>query len=263
MKLAALLLLILPFCSNGQVEFRFHGLKIFVSDISESKVFYTEDLGFEVTDTLKGMKILNQGFPIYIEKAGSATSDNYPKQSMTSLTVLVDHLLPTIEDLKSNSVYFFDTLLTRNGVGISIPFSDPSGNIINLMEVQVYDPGPLNQIRVYNTGITASNMDSARYFYQNLLGFEESSTDYLPYALPLMHRKDQTFAFMIHWKKGLKKAKKPYGTAPQMSISLEVDDLDGAWTYLTSLGLPVTKKENQLVCKDPDGNWVEIFVRKN
>ncbi len=259
MKLISFLLLIFPCLVQSQVDFKFHGLKIFTSDIAEATTFYSEVLGFEVVNSQAGIMLLNKVFPIYIEEADHLSANDYPQESRTGLTLHVNHLLPTVDALKKKNVSFYDTLLARNGVGIAIPFEDSSDNVISLMEVQIYDPGPLNGIQVYNTGIAISNMDSARYFYQKLLGFDDWSTNYLPDALPLKHKKDQTFAFMIHWKKGLKKSKKYFVSAPQMILMFEVENLKFAQEYLESMKVDVTKRGSRLICQDPEGNWIEIF----
>ncbi len=238
-------------------EFRFHGLKIFVEDLEESRQFYSEELGFRPNADSK--TIYETGaWPLYLEEAESSVSTKYPTESRTGLTVQTFKLLPRMERLRSQNVPFYDSLLARNGVGISIPFKDPSGNAINLMEVQVR-PVPLFEgVKIYNCGVTVPDMDTAIDFYVGLLGFNEWSRNYLPAALPLKHG-DNSFAFMIHYKEGITKSSVDYGEQPHFSLILETESLEKAKQFLSDEAIEFFEKESKIIARDPFGNYFEII----
>ncbi len=241
-----------------EVEFRFHGLKIQVRDIETSKQFYGDVLGLRVSQQDGKLNIMGQAFPIVIEQALFSSPSEYPCRSRTGLALQVDKLLPTIDQLRDKGVFIYDSLLARNGVGISIPFQDPAGNVLNLIEVQIYDPGAIGGLRVYNTGVTVSDLEAAIAFYQDVLGFEDWSRDYLPAALPLKHH-DGSFAFMIHVKEGLSANEADFHSTPQMSLVLTTSDIHQAKNYLKGAKVKVIESGSSLICQDPSGNWVEII----
>jgi catechol-2,3-dioxygenase len=243
--------------SPSKVEFSFHGLKIRVHDLQTSKQFYGDVLGMNLKETGDSILITGQSFPIFLTESEQKSTNRYPKLSRTGLTLQTDKLLPTIDQLRRAKIHIFDTLLSRNGVGISIPFQDPSGNVLSLMEVQVYDPGKIEGFQVYNSGITISNMDSAIHFYQKIMGFEDWSRNYLPQALPLKNR-EGTFAFMIHYRKGLLKNDAEYNVHPQITLILKTNDLEEAKVHLEQSNIQVVKRSDHLICRDFEGNWLEI-----
>lgn len=257
--LILILILCLVVSARGQeTNFRFYGLKIIVRDLESSQRFYQDILNLDVVRVADGLKIDGQVFPIVIEEADTRNQQTYPQSARTGLTLQVQKLLPAIDELRAMKIPLYDTLLARNGVGISIPVQDPSGNVINLIEVQVYDPGKINGFKLYNTGVTISNMDSATVFYQSILGLEDWSRNYLPAALPLKH-KDGSFAFMIHNKAGLKNNEQAFDRWPQMHLILTTTHLKQARAYLESSGIEITEKDDRLICQDYEGNWLEIF----
>ena len=253
-----LLLLFVGQILGQEVDFKFYGVKIKVDNLEESKKFYQNVLGLGVEEDSTGTRITGQTFPILIEATGSPGLNEYPLKARTGLTFIVDKLLPAIDQLRANHVPVYDTLLARNGVGISIPFQDPSGNVLNLIEVQTYNIGKPFGTKVYNTGVTLSNLDSAIIFYQKILGFEDWSRNYLPAALPLKH-KDGSFAFMIHNTPGLRFNDQDFDKFPQLTLMLTTNDIRKAKKYLQSADIEIHAKPNMLICRDYEGNWLEII----
>lgn len=238
-------------------DFKFAGLKINVTDLDKAHEFYAGILGFNVEMDQDRLLIKEQSLSVIIEETKEGSPQQYPNHVRTGISLLVNKLLPAIDRLRDQDVAIYDTLLARNGVGISIPFQDPFGNVINLIEVQVFDRGPVTEPSIYNAGVTISDMDKAIAFYEEVMGFEEWSRNYLPAALPLKHA-DGSFAFMIHYQEKLKRSDQPYLLAPGMSLQFEVEDLGKTRAYLERAQVKVRGDKNKLVFQDPEGNWLEI-----
>lgn len=237
----------------SQPAFRFHGLKMLVHDLDKAKAYYESILGFKV----EANKLQTGSWPIYLEETSNPNHSKYPGEARTGLTLQTYKLLPQIDAMRSKGVVLKDSLLSRNGVGISIPFIDPSGNVLSLMEVQVRPISPFEGLTIYNTGVTISDMESAIAFYEGVLGFKEWSRNYLPDALPLKHG-DGSFAFMIHYKKGLSDNRMKYPADAQMVIVIETQDLSLAATYFEEKDINFIRMNDRLVIRDPEGNNLEI-----
>ncbi len=247
---------------SQEVDFRFFGLKIFVEDTSAARKFYSKSLGFKMKDSLGFPIITGEAFPIFFEKGKVHHESDYPESSRTGLVVYVDKLLPEIDRLRDKNVKIYDKLLERNGVGIAIPFEDNSGNVLGLMEVQVFDVGRFSGLKVYNCGVTISDMDKALGFYRDFLGFKEWSRNYLPAAIPLKNV-DSSFAFMIHYEKGRNDNTSGYGDFPQMRLMFSVIDLEQAEAYFMQKGHKVYKLKDFILLQDPFGNWIEVHSNIN
>lgn len=259
-----LLIILILSCSRlaaGQdPDFKFHGLKVYVDDINQAEKFYGDFLGFELKENMESLVVSDQSFRIYIQKSQRRLETNYPASARTSLALQVDKLLPAIDLLRAHKLKVYDTLLERNGVGIAIPFQDYSGNVMHFIEVQVFDPGPIDKIRTYNCGVTISDMDKTSKFYLEILGFKEWSRSYLPAALPLKHE-DGSFAFMIHAKKDLKANQTNHSASPQMNLILSTSDLVSAKRYLIESEVIIidSRDKSSILCRDPEGNIIEII----
>ncbi|WP_420317350.1 VOC family protein [Ekhidna sp.] len=258
MKAFAIFLLIRafthPMFSQDKPTFRHHGIRVFSSDIEASRRFYKEVLGIGI---IAENESASDAFPIYLTRASESSVSNYPLGARTGLSIQTHKLLPGIDHLRSRNVSLYDTLLQRNGVGISIPFKDPSGHVLSLIEVQIRKIPAFEGYKVYNTGVTISDMEKVSAFYLDILGFDEWSRNYLPEALPLKHT-DGTFAFMIHQKGNLKRNPLEYGDA-QMVLLFETSNLNDTREYLKEQGVLFKEIGDKVICKDPEGNAIEIF----
>ncbi|MCE7992181.1 MAG: VOC family protein [Roseivirga sp.] len=244
---------------------RLEGVRIWVDDLSAAKRFYTEILGFEAdsrgTDPMS-ILIHTGSTPIYLSKAKLSSKAIYGQHIRTGLTLQVPKLLPAIDQLREAGIRVEETQLQRNGVGISIPFRDASGNLLSLMEVQIRPVAPFTGFKVYNSGITTSDMEKAIAFYEHKLGFKEWSGDYLPAALPLKHS-DNSFAFMLHEKPGLERLELRYGVDSNLNLVFSISDLSLVKNHLNTLGIKVhpSISSDGLVFEDPFGNHCEV-IRK-
>lgn len=259
MKNLLLLVLSCIVCDAGKrievPEFKFEGLKIAVHNLREAKQFYGDILGFRFTENEQGILLQTGSFPIQLSATTAKNTVRYHQHTRVSLTLQVPKLLPAIDRLRKKGLKFLESDLQRNGVGISIPFTDPSGNILHLIEVQVGQTQPIKEIQIYNTGVTSGDMGRARTFYQEVLGFSDWSTAYLPAALPLKNP-DQSFAFMLHYRKGLIPKVSPSPEKSQMALVFTTKSLKLVKSYLESRNVRVEELEGfeQLAFQDPFGN---------
>ncbi|MEP5610963.1 MAG: VOC family protein [Cyclobacteriaceae bacterium] len=239
-------------------EIKFAGVKIFVTDLQIAEDFYTNNLGLQVSArNAKEVELKTNQWPITLALAKERSADGYPSNARTGLSFQTHKLLPQIDNFRKMGVKLHDSLLSRNGVGISIPFEDPFGNVMTILEVQIRDVERFEGVKVYNTGVTIADMDAATAFYEGVLGFEEWSRDYLPDALPLKHF-DGSFAFMIHYKKGLKKNPAMYGKNSQIVLVMSTSNLDDVKSKLKSKGIQFESKKDRIIIQDQEGNLTEI-----
>ena len=132
----------------GQVpEFRFSGLRIYVGDLEEARRFYEGVLGFSVERAGSDLTIVDQSVEVSLSETVKTNSVNFPLSTRVGLSIEVPKLLPAIEKLKAQGIKLYDTLLARNGVGISIPFQDPFGNVLQQRAMPT----------CYNSGILGYN----------------------------------------------------------------------------------------------------------
>jgi catechol 2,3-dioxygenase-like lactoylglutathione lyase family enzyme len=206
------------------------------------------------------IKLHTDEYPIFLHETSAQDEGLRKNVAHMGLSFETRKLLPTIDLFRDWNIKVHDLELERNGVGIAIPFEDPSGNVLHLIEVQIRDVPPFEGLRLYNSGMSVSSMSKAMDFYENILGFKEWSRNYLPKALPLMHQ-DGTFAFMIHNDTSLNKNSAEYGIYPQITLLLIVPDLIKYQNYLTSRDIVFFKREDFIVVRDPEGNLIEILQK--
>lgn len=238
---------------NVPSEIRFHGVKIKTHDLSESKAFYVESLGFEIEKEYKNdlIKLSSSTVPVYLSKALKTSGIAH-----TTISLQVNKLLPVIDSYRVKGVKMDDSSLQRNGVGIHINFEDPSGNKLSLMEVQIFDAPEVKEPQIYNVGISTNDVEGAEVFYTKKMGFEVFSRNYLPKALPLKHS-DNSFAFMIHKNEEI--AASPavsYPDESQIVFLFESKDLEKTRDELTKRGIDFVFENPK---KDALGSYIAFY----
>lgn len=238
------------------------GVMIWVDDLETARDFYVDILGFQLKDQSseeRALTLTNGGLNLYLRLSKKQKTWNYHRDARTALTIQVTQLLPAIDQLRKAGIHFEETQLQRNGVGVSIPLYDPAGNLLSLMEVQTREVAPFEGFRIYNLGITSADMEGARAFYIQKLGFEAWSLDYLPAALPLKHDSG-SFAFMLHEKKGLVKKESAYGIENDLQLVFSCNNLEETRQGLDAKGIKATAStwNEALIFKDPFGNFLHL-----
>lgn len=214
---------------------RTHAVKLNVTDMEKALAFYTTQLGFQVAD--------RSGFPNYVvletnERVKLVLNlvkklrKTSPTDSDASFTLQVNDLDQAIARMKSLKVQFAEKHPRKEGVGNAISIVDPFGRSISLMHQTIVKVEPFQEPRLYNFGFTVPEMESARRFYTQVLGFQVRSEKYLPLDLPLGHL-DKSFAFMLHYRPGIRSvAYKPHQGAALNTVVFETDQFDLATQFL-------------------------------
>ncbi len=213
---------------------RFYGIKILVTDLDKGVDFYGNKMGFTVkSNSLELNEVVLQSTP-YSIKLGLAevnNSTNYSTEAHAKVAFQVNKMLSTFQSMKNIGVSFYENNLSKNGIGIGLPFSDPFGNKHTLVEVQVRQMEHFEEPSVYNMGFNVPEIETAQNFYTEIMGFEVYSTDYLPSALPLKHN-DDSFAFMLHHVNETNLASTEYPRESQSILLFTTDDLESSIRYL-------------------------------
>lgn len=247
---------------QSQPVLKMAGLKVYVDDLARAEKFYVDFLGFKLLKKERSLLILETNtYPIHIALSQARIDRDIPAQSHTGMSLLVHKLLPSIEVFRSYGYKVYDSLLSRNGVGIDVPIEDPSGNFLHLIEVQIREVPPFEGFRVYNSGLVVSDISKAEEFYIDKLGFEAWSRSYLPDALPLKHN-DGSFAFMLHQDTSLTRNTATYGVAPQLNLIFTTPDLEDAKKALLESNIEYVDQEDKLLVKDTYQNLIEIIQTK-
>jgi len=126
---------------------------------------------------------------------------------------------------------------TENGVGFDAMIQDPFGNVISLMDQSKYPITPFEEPKIYNVGYSMNDIERAKEFYCNKLGFYVRTTKYFP-ALPLGH-KDSTFAFMLHQRNVRPIKVDPEET--QIMIIFSTKDIDSTVDLLRKKGVDISE----------------------
>ena len=238
--------------------------------MDEAISFYSNILGFEVQSKkhYPGSVVLkNEGIALILSKTERSKYIDSPNVVQTGITFQANDLSDTVSRLKANGVEFLRDSPQKVGVGIAAKFRDPFGNVHSLLEQQVVETPIFQEPRIYNVGFYLSDMEAARKFYCDKLGFTVRTEKYYPPALPLGHR-DGTFAFMLHKGDELQSADINYQTDSQTVLVYETSDLTSAINYLkrSEVSLihesPYDSPEGKLIAfLSPAGLPMEIIER--
>jgi len=258
--------------AENETLIRTHGVKINVDDMDKALSFYRDKLGFEIED--------RSGYPDYVILKTNERNklilnrvkrlkSPVPNDTSLSFTLQVNDLDKAIERMRTLGVEFAETEKRKEGVGNAIYIKDPFGRRISLMHQTIVKVEPFEEPKLYNFGFLVPEMAAARDFYSSTLGFVVRSEKYLPLDLPLGH-KDKSFAFMLHYRPGVRPVKSDYPkTAAFNMLVFETDNLKAAVNELKKKGVrfisekPRRGAEGESVAfEDPFGNVSELLEAK-
>lgn len=246
---------------------RTHAVQINVDDMDKALSFYCAKLGFEIDS--------RENYP---HRVSLKTNDRIklilnlvkrlrkpdPEDTSAAFTLQVNDLDQAIARMKSIGVELAETEKRKEGVGYAISIRDPFGRNISLMHQTIVKVEPFKEPRLYNFGYKVPDMSAARDFYSGKLGFVERSEKYLPLDMPLGHS-DKSFAFMLHYRPGVKPVKSDYQKAAPFNIFIfETVDLGRAVSALKASGVRILSAQkdavsNYIIFEDPFGNITELI----
>ncbi len=255
--------------SENELVFRTYGVKINVTDLDKAIDFYCTKLGFEIEN-----KTDNQ---VYL-KTGQANKLVLNKvrhlapvgewDSRAVLTLQVNHFDSTLQKLKSKGIAINDDQVRKEAVGNALYITDPFDNKISLMHQTIVAVPHFAEPRIYNFGFFIPDMDKARAFYCDNFSFVVRSENYLPLDLPLGHT-DKTFAFMLHYREGVKPIRFNVSDNERFVIMFQTNDLEQAISTLKDKNIvfqqfkPVDSKSGKFISfYDPFGYLSELIELK-
>lgn len=241
---------------------RTHAVKLNVTDMGKALAFYTTKLGFQVADRSEFPNSVvletNERVKLVLNRVKKLRKAS-PADTDASFTLQVNDLDQAIARMKSLKVQFAEKHPRKEGVGTAISIVDPVGRSISLMHQTIVKVEPFQEPRLYNFGFTVPEMEPARRFYTEVLGFQVRSEKYLPLDLPLGHS-DKSFAFMLHYRPGIRPvAYKPHQGAALNTVVFETDQFDLATQLLEQAKVQTISDQSRQVT-DPaphstSGKW--------
>lgn len=179
----------------AELALRHHGMRIQVPDLDAGARFYSEVLGFPIAERTRDRVRFTTGDVVL--ELGLSEAPRARGRDSVSFALLVHDLDAWIAKFKAAGVKMRAESKLTEGVGFSMPFEDPFGNTMSLLQQTYREPEPFTEPEIYNMGIYVRDVEASTRFYTTRLPFVARSRKYLPRDLPLGHP-DGTFAFMLH-----------------------------------------------------------------
>ena len=233
------------------------GVKLNVTDMTRAIDFYCYRLGYKLVQASPDSTFVSLSYPgattkLFLHKVRNLLPERL-EDAHPSFSMQVNNLDSTIMKLKVLNVEFAEKEKRKEGVGYAIYIRDPFGKLISLLQQTIVKTESFIEPRIYNYGFYISNMDTARDFYCNRLGFRSISDRYLPYDIPLAANK--TFAFMLHYREMVEPIKNRSSDFQHTVIIFKSSDIESAVKELTGRGIRVDKKGIQ---KTPLGKSISF-----
>ena len=254
----ALVLLVASSASAGDLVLRHHGMRIQVPDLAEGARFYSEVLGFAIASRAAD-RVSLMADDVVLELGRSEAKRARGRDSV-SLALLVHDVDAWIARLNAASVKLRSETKLTEGVGYSLPFEDPFGNTISLLQQTSREPAPFTEPKIYNMGIYVRDVEESTRFYTTRLPFIALSQKYLPRDLPLGHA-DRSFGFMLHVHRSTHVNPEPGDV--QKVLLFATPDLAAARVELTRRGVELVEGRGRLAFRDNDGIVHEVVEAKD
>ncbi|HKO98441.1 MAG TPA: VOC family protein [Pyrinomonadaceae bacterium] len=240
---------------------RTYAVMVNVDDMQKARSFYCNKLGFqpEMDRYNPNYAILKSadGESLILKRVSKLRMANRTDTQL-SFTLQVNDLNRSIKRMEALGVELAEPQPRKEAVGNAIFIKDPFGRLISLMHQTIVKTESFREPKIYNYGFLVPDMQIARDFYSNKLGFVVRSEKYLPLDLPLGH-KDKSFAFMLHYRPGVMPVKDDHDSAFNTLI-LQTTDLSAVTEELKRKGVkilnagPTTERTTALLIEDPFGN---------
>lgn len=257
-------ILAFPQTTSIKPSLRTHAVLINVDDMQKAIDFYVSKLGFEIdeSDRTSGSVRLKTADRVrLVLKKVKKIGPHEPTDSQVGLTLQVNDLDKSITSLTAAGVRMDPAGPRKEGVGNAIYIYDPFGRRLSLMHQTIVKVPEFKEPRIYNFGVLVPDMDAARDFYANKLGFVVRSEKYLPKDLPLGHA-DNTFGFMIHVRDGVRpKEVRSRAKSAAYTIVFETNDIAGITRTFSDAQIKMTGRSSYgkgITLRDPFGIVLEV-----
>lgn len=202
-SMLGILISINVFPQSPSIDIKTYGVKINVTNMDKAIEFYEKKVGFVIESKKNYPNIVflknDAEEKLALHLVSNLVAES-PKDIKAGISLQVNDYDSAVSRMKSNGVDFGNNIKRKEGVGYAISFSDPFGTGLSAMHVTVQKVERFAEPRIYNFGVTVSDMDKARDFFRKL-GFLERSQKYLPLDMPLGNP-DKSFGFMLHFREG-------------------------------------------------------------
>ncbi|MFG0307105.1 MAG: DUF6265 family protein [Phycisphaerales bacterium JB040] len=248
------------------VELTIAAARLGAVDVDQSVLFYDTHFGLrEVARYDWGTAVLMDDAGKYVvitpseRKVSVAKGDCY-----TRINFVVPDLEAAVARLEGSGVTIDER--DTSAVGAYITVRDPSGNPLNVKGPLPEEP--VDSARIYNVGITVSDMAVARAFYEDVLGFEAFIEDYYPPVVPM--RTGTGFMFILSDRDGERPAPYDHAADAWAGLAFETADLRSAIETLSDAGVrfcytePIDRDSPVWIVEfeDPFGNVHELIEHK-
>lgn len=242
------------------VNLKVHGVQLNVTDMAIATDFYSKKIGFQIiSETKNRVELQNAGINLILNRVMILRKNNFKEETRTGLVLHTNSLDSVIINYRKKDIKLTKEK-TENGVGYDIMIEDPFGNSIAIMEQSKYPVPRFKEPKIYNVGYVMNDINKAKEFYCDELGFNVRTMKYLP-AIPLGHR-DSTFAFMLH-KMNVKPVKL-HPNETQTMIIFESENMNATIDQLQQRGITITTLSSSdglesYFLKDPFGNLSKLI----
>ncbi|HSU27911.1 MAG TPA: VOC family protein [Chitinophagaceae bacterium] len=240
-------------------EIRAYGIKVNVTDMKKALEFYHDKLGFGVESGNPSADIVflkeSEGKERVVLNLVNNLLPERIQDNTATFTLQVNDLDSTITALKNKGLDFGNYQRRKEGVGYAIFIDDPFRTRVSLMHQTIVKTPWFKEPLIYNFGFLIPDMNKAREFYCDKLGFVARSEKYLPLDLPLGHA-DKSFAFMLHYREGVEAVHYNSANDEHAVVLFRTNDLAAAIKDLKAKGVKFVQAGIQ---KTGLGNYISFY----
>lgn len=135
---------------------------------------------------------------------------------------------------------FFEKEKRTEGIGFSLHYYDPFGNMFSVVEVTVGEHKTFDEPKLYNFGYYIPDIQKGMDFYGTKIGFIERTKKYLPEDMPLYHA-DKSFGFMLHLNRKDWGLRKNVNGKNAVNLVFSTKNLNQVQAYLKKIGVKTSK----------------------
>ena len=231
---------------NEEIKLKALGVKIMVTDLEKAKDFYVKKLGFKINEEANSkntIELKDKGSKLWLVKTKNVNAVESRNEAQSILVIHVNDLEETMKRWKEKGIEF-TTGMGKVGVGVSAKIQDPFGNSLSVLQQTIVETPHFEEPQIYNFGYYFADIPSARKLFSETLQFKIRTEKYFPPALPLSNW-DESFGFMLHERKELKKSDADYYNDTQTIIVFGCVDIEKTFKFFKEAGINVLFNEPQ------------------